>query len=180
MGSIVPVRDMRCVEVGAVQRAGASSSHKPPAQESQDRQEGFCGNADTGGRDDDRFANPLLTKASRLPWRVSPVIVWYRSAFLFDSFISACGLSGLPDDFDFALFELQEPWRWQSKSQNPDNWARSFCDLDLVLFPVGLIDPRDGLCVARGDREGVVANETAPRASRARRHRTGHQAVVGT
>src|SRR2546430_11959359 len=42
---------------------------------------------------------------------------------------------------------------------------------DLVLFAVGLIDPRDGLCVARGDREGVVANETAPRASRARRDR---------
>ena len=164
MGSLVPVRDMRCAQVGAVQRAGASSSHKPSAQESQDRQEGFCGNADTGGRDDDRFANPLLTKASRLPWRVSPVIVWYRSAFLFDSFISACGLSGLPDDFDFALFELQEPRRWQSKSENPDNRARSFWDPDLVLFAVCFVDTRDGLCVSRGDREGVVAIETSPRA----------------
>src|SRR5437867_187990 len=152
MGGVVPVRDMRCVEVGAVQRAGASSSHKPSAQESQDRQEGFCGNANTGGRNDDRFDSSLLTKAGRLLWRVSLLFAQHRCTHLFGSFSSACDLSDLPDDFDVALFELQEPWRWQSKSQNPDNWARSFCDLDLVLFPVGLIDPRDGLCVARGDR----------------------------
>src|SRR6267142_2328484 len=114
MGGLISVRDMRCAEVGAVQRAGASSSHKPPAEESQDRQEGFCGNADTGGRDDDRFDNSLLTKASRLCWRVSLVFAQHRSTLLFGSFSGACGLSGLPDDFDVALLELQEPRRWQS------------------------------------------------------------------
>src|SRR6185369_6222244 len=103
MGRLVSVCNMRGAQAGAVQRAGTPPAHKSAAQESQGGQEGFCGNADTCGRDDDRLAHALLTETSRLRRRVSYLIVRHRSALPFDCSTSACCLSCLPDDLNSAL-----------------------------------------------------------------------------